>query len=384
MLNVRLPVPRFVSAGELFVGAGSVSALKALNASRAALIVSPSLLAQQAAAARLRESIGAIEVDVLEAPRGEPRLKTVLSTLERIEAFQPDWIVAVGGGSVLDAAKLMWVFYEHPDIDLELISRPFALPYLRGRARFAAVPTTCGTGTEVSSSALFLDEDSGCKSAVVSHELLPDVAVLDPKLLVETPRVAVASSGLDALAHAVEGYVSRFQNPLIDVQAEKAVAVLVESLKATFDHPEDLDVRLRVMNAALMAGWVQNLKVPGVGHAVAHQMGRFDVPHGVACGALLGPSIIVNSQEPAARARYARLAQSLGLKDEHALVERIQLLRQHLKMAEPLSHWVEGGLEILRDNRAVIIQGACEDLCARANPCSLTSEIVEQVLEAAG
>ncbi len=383
MLRLRLPLPRFVSAGEIFVGRGSLAALKSLEAARATVIVSPSILANAELAGRIEKSIGAVDIRLVAAPRGEPSLESLQPVAAALAAQRPDWIVAIGGGSVLDAAKLAWVFYEQPEAEVERIARPFALPKLRGKARFVAVPTTAGTGSEVSSAAVFTDATTGRKRPIVSHDLLPDVAVLDPTLTVGVPPAAIAAAGLDALAHAVESYVSNFANPLADALAEKATEMILAALPRTFRDPNDLDARLEMMEAALLAGWVQNQKVPGIGHAVAHQLGRFHVPHGLACGALLVPSIEVNQSEEKARAGYRRLAQKIGLADERALVASIDELRATLDADDRLRTVIDGGLDRVAPERAVIREGALEDICCRANPRRVDAALIDEVLQRA-
>ncbi len=382
MLRLRLPLPRFVSAGEIFAGKGSLAALRGLDAVRAAVLCSRSVLRDPEMVKRITGAVNAHDVRLLEAPAGEPDLPKLQPVMREVAAFQPDWIIAIGGGSVLDAGKLLWIFHEHPDADLGRIARPFALPPLRGKCRFAAVPTTAGTGSEVSSSTILTDT-TGRKLPIVSHDLLPDVAVLDPTLTLGVPPVVVASAGLDALAHALEGYVSRFANPLADTFAESAVRTLLAKLPATQTRPDDADVRLEVMQAAMLAGWVQNLKVPGIGHAIAHQLGHFGIAHGTACGALLAPAITFNAADAAVRQKYDRLAAVLGLHDTAGLLAAIGELRGKLGAGQGLGASVPEGAPAIRARLPEITSGALADICARANPRTLDAAAVEGVLAAA-
>lgn len=382
MLRLRLPLPRFLSAGEVFAGKGSLAALRGLDASRAAVIVSRSLLQQPELAKKVEASVNVQTVRLFECPVGEPDLPRLQPLMREVAVFQPDWIIAIGGGSVLDVAKLVWIFLEHPDADLVRISRPFALPALRGKCRFAAVPTTAGTGSEVSSSTVLTSAD-GRKVPIVSHDLLPDVAVLDPLLTAGVPARVVAAAGLDALAHAVEGYVSKFANPLADTFAESAVRTLFRHLAATQVRPDDADVRLEVMQAAMLAGWVQNLKVPGVGHAIAHQLGRFGLAHGAACGALLAPAVAFNAGEPGTARKFDHLAREVGCGDAAGLRAAIADLRLALGSGDGLGAAAQGGAAALRARKSEIVAGALADICARANPRALDAAAVEAVLEEA-
>jgi alcohol dehydrogenase class IV len=376
MLNLRLPLPRFLSAGEIVVGPGSVGALRALDAVRVLVLASPGLLRAPGAAADLERAIRAEAIRFVAMPTGEPSVERLAPVLAEAGGFGPDWIVAVGGGSVLDGAKLVWIFHEHPEATIERLSRPFALGRMRGRARFVALPTTAGTGSEVSSAAVFSDAATGAKRAIVSHELLPDLAILDPRFSVGVPADVVADAGFDALAHALEGYVSRLDNPFVDVFAESAAEVLLRSLAATQRDPGDLRLRLEVMQAALLAGWVQNLKVPGIGHAVAHQLGRLGIPHGRAVGCLLPGTLRFNQADPAVAARYDRVARRCGLRDGTELVQAVETLgvRVGLRpMGLPPRSQIQPELP-------AIAAAALNDPCARTNPRPVTVAAVADLL----
>ncbi|MEM9226384.1 MAG: iron-containing alcohol dehydrogenase [Verrucomicrobiota bacterium] len=371
-------MPRLISAGEVLLGKGSLAALKALDAARLAVLVSPSLYNDVGQRKLLEGSVKAESIEIVPMPGGEPTMSRLRPVVAALTAFRPDWIVAVGGGSVIDGAKLSWVFYEQPEADLERLSRPFALTGMRGRARFAAVPTTAGTGSEVSSSAILLDETSGAKHPVVSHELLPDLAVLDPSFAVGVPAHAVAAAGFDALAHALESYVSKFANPFADAQAEKAVAILLEHLATSWREPDNLTARMEIMQAALMAGWVQNLKVPGIGHAVAHQLGGHGLSHGLAAGLLLVPAMQFNAEDATVQSRYQTLAKRVGLSGDEALYEALVGLKHELGLT--VSDEVAAAI---RKDSAGIYAGAQEDVCAKANPLPFTEEDVSWMLNEA-
>ncbi|MBM3852618.1 MAG: iron-containing alcohol dehydrogenase [Verrucomicrobia bacterium] len=380
-LKIRLPLPRFLSAGEVFMGRGSVGALRALGAARVALVVTPGIAAGPAMLTHLRRAIGALAVEVVVAPPGEPVPAALGPALAALTRFAPDWIVAVGGGSAIDAARFLWIGYEHPDLELAQLRRPFALPPLRGRARFAAVPTTAGTGAEVSSAAVIAEPGTGRKLAIVSHELLPDVAVLDPELLIPVPRAALGAAAIDALAHALEGYGSRYANPLADQFAASAVAVLLRDARAAIDDPQNLETRQALQVAALQAGWVQNLKLPGIGHAIAHQLGGLGLPHGGACGLVLVAALAANcAADPRTRERYARLARQLGLDDEAALFAQVARFRDDLGWSGGLAAHLHDGHAALEQATGEIVAGAALDPCAIANPVPASPEFVRHIL----
>lgn len=372
MLPLRLPLPRFVSPEEILNGAGSLGALRTLDAARAAVLASPSVLSKHADT--LRRSVGAETVELIDMPRGEPTLSGLAPVMRSLERFRPDWIIAVGGGSVIDGAKVAWVCYEHPAVSHERLFLMGGVPTLRGKARFAAAPTTAGSGAEVSSAALLLDPETGAKQTLVSHELLPDLVILDPRLIAGCPPNVIAQAGMDALAHAVESYVSKLENSLADVLAEKAASEILAHLPDYHRDPENADLALRMMNAALLAGWVQNQKVPGIGHAIAHQLGA-QAPHGLATGRLLASAVRYNCGDDAVRRKYDGLGHVLGLGNATGLIARIAALPDEL------------GLPTLHDKvcavSEAIVVGAQQDICARFNPRAITPEAVATVLEGA-
>ncbi|MDB4691625.1 iron-containing alcohol dehydrogenase [Verrucomicrobia bacterium] len=380
MLQLRLPIPRFMGAGEILHGSGSLSALRMLDGVRVAVLASATVLKHHQA--EIERAINHLKLSIIEYPGGEPDLAIVSKVSAELSKIQPNWIVAIGGGSVLDGAKLAWIFYEHPDAELNLLVRPFALRRLRGRSRFVAVPTTAGTGSEVSSAAVISDAVTGRKQAIVSHELIPDIAILDPRLTVNVPASVLVSSGLDALAHSVEAYVSKFENPLADIQAEKSIEMIFRLLPQTIQKPDDLKTRMEIMMAALMAGWVQNLKVPGLGHALAHQIGQFGIPHGMACGGLLSSAITVNQRDPKVAGKYRRLAEAIGLNGLEGLNAAILDLKAKLGFSERLSV-IASTNALSKDQRKLMFEGAKEDICAKANPIGVTDQILEEMMEQA-
>lgn len=382
MLNLRLPIPRFLSAGEVFSGNNSLAALKALDASKVAVLVTNAVAKRHALLDTLRVSIQANELHFIALSQGEPSLAEIRPALAQVNDFQPDWIVAVGGGSALDAAKLIWTLYEHPELTPQQLARPFSIPKLRGKCRLVAVPTTAGTGSEVSSSALILDDQTGRKFALVSHELLPDIAILDPLLNRELPREVIAFSGLDALTHAVEGYVSKYKNSFIDHHAEKATQIILTTLPKLLEQPQDDALRLKMMEASLMAGWVHNHVVTGIAHAVAHQMGHFDIPHGFACGQLLGASIEVNAMDSKVRDRYTALFESAGLSDGiDEFQARLRVLVNDSSLAELKTNWDLTLRSLTAQQREFVVEGSLKDICARANPIRMDAALVESLFE---
>ena len=194
------------------MGPGSIGVLRALAASRVAVLVSNSVGGNQGFIDKIRKSLGPQCHMIYQLSSGEPNLVGLRDVVGQVSEFAPEWIVAIGGGSAIDQGKMAWVLYEHPDLDTERAEIFGGIPPLRGKSRFVAVPTTAGSGSEVSSAAVFQDE-AGEKKFWISHQLLPDIAILDPQFSVTCPAMVTAWSGLDALTHLVEGYVSINNNP---------------------------------------------------------------------------------------------------------------------------------------------------------------------------
>lgn len=338
-LRLRIPLARVLGPGEIVAAEGAITALRVLPASRIAAIVSRRGR-HDAAVARWVEADNPYELKTLEPSwQGEPSLEGLEGTVADLDAYRPDWIVAIGGGRVLDGAKLCWALHEHPGFPRERLGIPFALPPLRALCRLAVVPTTAATGSEASSSATFDGPAHGAKLAAVTHDFLPDVAILDPRLLQSLAPSEVATGALDALGHAVEGYTSKLANPMIDVLAEGAVATLIELLTAREPGALGSADLLRLQIAACHAGQVQNLRLVGYVHALAHQLARFGIPHAIAVGLLLPQVMRDHLDVPATRARYDRLARHAGLKDAGALIDTIASIPRRFGIDTHLGAW---------------------------------------------
>jgi alcohol dehydrogenase len=300
-----------------------------------------------------------------------------------LRAFRPDWIVAIGGGSVLDGAKLCWARYEHPHFPLDRLDRPFALPPLRSLARFVAVPTSAGTGSESSSAAVFTNTETGRKIPAVTHDFLPDIAILDPRLTVDLPPDWTAMTAFDALGHALEGYVSALHNPLVDRLAEGAIVDILEALPRILHEPRDLDARARLQIAACHAGYVQNLRLVGIAHAVAHQLGAWKIPHAFAVMTLLPHGMELVSREPRVRERYARVARMCGLPDSDALIAAIRELPGRFDLPDRLGRWGGSNVQLSSDESAKIVVDALDDPIARFFPVEVGSEQLTQLVRQA-
>lgn len=324
MLRLRVPLPRLIGPGEVVAGEGALAALQALPATRVALVASDRA-ASDPVVLRWLQLVRPFEVRRFKPSwRDEPDLAAIGGTLAEISGFRPDWIIAVGGGSTIDGARLCWALYEHPHFPRERLSRPFSLPPLRALARFVAVPTTTGTGAECSSAAVFTEGESGRKVPVVTHDFLPDIVILEPRLTAALPRKLTVLTALDGLAHALEGRASTLANPLVDDIAASSAATILEVLFKMRSDSESPALRSRLQIATYYAGQVQNLRLVGIAHAIAHRLGRLDVPHSAAVGCLLPLSLRLASRVGAVRTTYDDIARRCGLADTAAMIDAIR------------------------------------------------------------
>ncbi|MBU2023289.1 MAG: iron-containing alcohol dehydrogenase [Gammaproteobacteria bacterium] len=371
MLKLRFPLPVFRNALEIANGKNSRMALKGINANRAAIIISTSFKSSVYYDQVIR-LIGTQSVKVIEKSwQGEPTVENLSIVIKELESFQPDYIIALGGGSVIDGAKIAWLLYECPTLSLDDLYRPFSLPTLRGRAKFAAIPTTIGSGSEVSSAAVMFDGVSNSKKAVVTHDFLPDLVILDPELVAEVPNHILKATVADALSHAVEGYVSKIYHPLMNSFAEQAVSIIYRYKNQLDRESWDIQMISDLQHAAMLAGWVQNHCVVGLSHAIAHQLGSFNIPHGLANGLLMPKVIEFNSNDNTVAEKYEKLARNANMVSSSDLSNLFTILVSNQKI---MLSFTDNELDMIACN-------ALLDPAARTNPVFFTADDVKKVLK---
>ncbi len=370
MLKLRIPIPVFRSASEIVNGKNARMALKGLVVNRAALIISKSFL-QSIYLDQVQRLINSQSVKVIEKKwEGEPTLSSLSELIGELEDYKPDYIIALGGGSVIDGAKLAWLFYEHPVTASEKLFRPFAFPPLRGRAKFAAIPTTVGSGSEVSSAAVLFDADNHSKKAVVTHDFLPDLVILDPELITEVPVSVLRPTVADALSHAIEGYLSQINHPLMDIFAEKAVQLIFENKRKFGSDAWDIKMIEDLQYASMLAGWVQNHCIVGLSHAIAHQLGHYKIGHGLANGVLMPAVIDFNSSDNKVESKYQNLCDKSGIPDIKALKGLFYELVSDLKPS-----WVFN-----EEQLTAISETALLDPGAKVNPVPFCKDDVKSII----
>ena len=356
---------------------------------------------------RLRKRRNPVMIERFTGVEVDPSVKTVLDGAQEMIKFKPDTIIALGGGSVIDAAKGMWLFYENPQVNFEdlrlkfmdIRKRVYKFPKLGRKAQLVAIPTTSGTGSEVTSFAVITDKEKNIKYPLADYELTPDVAIVDPQFVMSLPKSVIADTGLDVLTHGIEAYVSVMATEYTDAMALKAIEMVFKYLPISYkggDSAECREAREKMHNASCMAGMAFANAFLGINHSLAHKLGaRFHIPHGRANAILLPYVIEYNSQIPSkftafpkyksfiSDKKYCEIAKMLGLKTDTVeegvkhLIEAIKKLMKELN--EPMSI-KECGIE--RDEYFSAIKKlsleAFDDQCTSANPrLPLVSEIEE-------
>jgi len=309
-------MPRFIVPRDIYFGRGSIDALKTLEGTKAFIVIGGGSAKKSGLldkATGLLEEAG-FETCIFEGVEPDPSVETVRKGAKAMEEFGPDWIVAIGGGSVIDASKSMWLLYEHPDADIYDIN-PFNIPPLRNKARFISIPTTSGTGSEVSEVSVLCDSKTGVKFGVVGPELVPDAAIVDPDAAASMPQEVTAHTGLDAMSHTIESFVANFASPFTEAQALYATKMIFDALPAAY--AGDPEAREKMHYAQCIAGLSFSNSMLGLCHAlVDFTGGMFDsghIPHGLNNAIFMPYTIQFNSKLPEVKTKYAALARYIGI-----------------------------------------------------------------------
>ena len=356
----------------------------------------------------LRKRQQYVHSEIFSEVESDPSFDTIKRGVKAMESFQPDVVIALGGGSPIDAAKGMWLFYEYPDADAEgmklkfmdIRKRTYKFPKLGKKCKMVAIPTTSGTGSEVTSFAVITDKEKNKKYPLADYELTPDVAIVDPDLVMSLPKTITADTGMDVLTHAIEAYVSNMASDYTDGLAEKAAELVVKYLKTAYDEGTNKNARERMHNASTIAGMAFTNAFLGINHSLAHKMGaEFHLPHGRINAILLPYVIRYNSSKPTkfvsfpkyeyfiADEKYYQLAKKLGLKADskeegiNSLIEKIKEMNSHMNIPKSFK---EAGIEEEEFLAKVdmLADRAFEDQCTTANPrLPLVSELKQILLD---
>lgn len=354
-------------AAEVFHGPGSLEELKNIKGKKAFVVTGGSSMKKSGtldkAIAYLNEA--GIETLIFDGVEEDPSSATSFKGAEAMQEFQPDWIVGLGGCSAIDAAKTMWIFYEHPETDFDSLIKPFNVPTLRNKAKFIAIPSTSGTGTETTGLAVITDREKGVKYPIVSYELTPDVAIIDGEICASMPAHVTSNTGLDALTHCVEAYVSNIDDNFADVLAKGGLEIVFDNLEEAVKNPSNIAARQNMHDASFMGGLAFNNAWLGIVHSLSHQVGAlYGIPHGCA-NAIFLPNVI--RYNATATNKYPALAKLVGGETAEDLAQSIEGLR---KSVNNISSLKEFGIsqEDWDKNLDYIAGNALIDPCTGFNP----------------
>ncbi|MBE6378196.1 MAG: iron-containing alcohol dehydrogenase [Lentisphaerae bacterium] len=392
---------RFTLPRDIYHGEGALEALKDFQGKKAVVCVGGGSMKKFGfldKAVEYLKSAG-MEVRIIDGIEPDPSVETVMRGAAVMQEFQPDWIVAIGGGSPIDAAKAMWIKYEHPETTFEDMCKVFGLPKLRTKARFCAVSSTSGTATEVTAFSVITDYSKGIKYPLADFEITPDVAIVDPALAHTMPQKLVAHTGMDAMTHAVEAYVSTAATDYTDPLAMAAIKMIKRDLVASYDG--NMEKRNSMHDAQCLAGMAFSNGLLGIVHSMAHKTGAAfadygaHIIHGAANAMYLPKVIAFNAKNPAALKRYAEIADALSLggsSDEEKLALLIGTLRQMndalnipqcIKNYGADSYPCENGFvpeAVFRERLHDIAVNAVADACTGSNPRPINADEMEKLL----
>lgn len=392
---------RFTLPRDVYFGQGTLEELKNLGGKRAIVVVGGGTMKRMGFLDRAVQYLkdGGMEVELFEGVEPDPSVETVMRGAEVMRKFQPDWIVAMGGGSPIDAAKAMWVFYEYPDTSFEAIITPFSFPKLRTKAHFCAIPSTSGTATEVTAFSVITDYHKGIKYPLADYNITPDIAIVDPELAETMPKKLTAHTGMDAMTHAIEAYVSTVANDYTDPLALHATDMIHDELVHSF--AGEKHAREVMHNAQCLAGMAFSNALLGIVHSMAHKTGAAfsggHIIHGCANAMYLPKVIRYNAKDERAAKRYAQIADHLGLggstvaEKVDLLIKELRHMNDELEIPQAIKYYGEGGVcadkSIIDEKEFLeklpeVAKNAIGDACTGSNPRIPTQEEMEKLLKA--
>ena len=410
--NRRVNMQWFKVPEKIYFEAGSIAYLEKMPNIERAFIVTDQGMVKLGYVDKilyhLRNRQHYVHSEIFSEVESDPSFDTIMKGVEAMKTFKPDVIIALGGGSPIDAAKGMWLFYEHPEADpeglklkfMDIRKRTYKFPKLGEKCQMVAIPTTSGTGSEVTSFAVITDKEKNKKYPLADYELTPDVAIVDPDLVMSLPKSVTADTGMDVLTHALEAYVSNMASDYTDGLAEKAVELVFKYLEQAYDNGTNKLAREKMHNASTIAGMAFTNAFLGVNHSMAHKIGaEFHLPHGRINAILLPYVVRYNATKPTkfvsfpkyeyfiADRKYYEMAKKVGLKAEtkeegiSSLIEKIKEMNAHMNIPKSFQ---EAGIEEQEFLSKVdmLADRAFEDQCTTANPrVPLVSEIKQILLD---
>ena len=393
---------RFTLPRDIYHGENALEALKTFKGKKAFVCVGGGSMKRFGFLDRVVQYLqeAGMEVKLFEGIESDPSVDTVMKGAKEMQDFGPDWIVAIGGGSPIDAAKAMWIKYEHPECTFEDMCKVFGIPTLRNKAKFCAISSTSGTATEVTAFSIITDYKKGIKYPIADFEITPDVAIVDPALAQTMPKKLVAHTGMDALTHAIEAYVSTANCDYTDPLALHAIEMIRDDLVDSYN--EDKKARNEMHNAQCLAGMAFSNALLGIVHSMAHKTGAVfgdlgaHIIHGAANAMYLPKVIAFNAKDETAKKRYAKIADVIGLAgnsdDEKvkALITYVRGLNDKLNIPHCIKNYgadsypTEQGFvpeQVFLERLHDIAANAVADACTGSNPRQPSVEEMEKLLK---
>lgn len=374
---------RFTLPRDIYFGENSLEVLKTLKGKKAVIVVGGGSMKKfgflDKVEGYLKET--GMEYKYIEGVEPDPSVETVLNGAKFMREFEPDWIISIGGGSPIDAAKAMWIFYEHPEVTFDDVKDPFTVPELRQKAKFVAIPSTSGTATEVTAFSVITDYKTEIKYPLADYNLTPDIAIVDPALAQTMPPKLVAHTGMDALTHAIEAYVAGLRSSFSDPLAMQSILMVRDYLLKSYKG--DKEARDQMHIAQCLAGMAFTNALLGITHSMAHKTGAvFHIPHG--CANAIYLPYVIDYNKKACGDRYAQIAKALGLEgntqDEliDSLTDMIKAMNKEMNIPATLKEY---GISESDFNAHVdkISANAVLDACTGSNPRPITAEQMKEL-----
>lgn len=369
---------RFTLPRDIYFGAGCLDVLKTIKGKRAIIVIGGGSIKRSGFLDKIEGYLkeANIETRLIEGVEPDPSVETVMNGAKVMREFNPDLIIGIGGGSPIDAAKAMWIFYEYPEFTFEKAVVPFGLPELRQKAKFIAIPSTSGTASEVTAFSVITDYKAKIKYPLADFNLTPDIAIVDSDIAQTMPAKLVAHTGMDALTHALEAYVAGARSAISDPLAMQAIVMVRDNLVKSFEG--DKKARDEMHIAQCLAGMAFSNALLGITHSMAHKIGAvFHIPHGCA-NAIFLPYVIEYNRK-VCEDRYATIARTLGLKGNtdkelvDSLIKLINDLNTKLNIPSTIKEWGVSE-EDFKANVEFMAHNAVLDACTGANPREIDDE----------
>lgn len=376
---------RFTLPRDIYFGENSLEVLKTIKGKKAVIVVGGGSMKKSGFLQKAEEYLkeAGLEVKLIEGVEPDPSVETVMNGAAIMRDFNPDWIVSMGGGSPIDAAKAMWIFYEYPDFTFEKAIIPFGLPELRQKAKFIAIPSTSGTATEVTAFSVITDYKAKIKYPLADFNITPDIAIVDPVIAKTMPPKLVAHTGMDAITHGIEAYTATARSNFSDPLAIKAIQMVKDNLINSFNG--DTKAKAQMHEAQCLAGMAFSNALLGIVHSMAHKTGAvFHIPHGCANAIFLPYVIQYNRIE--CEERYADIARALNLggnTDKHltdSLIDLINNMNAKLNIPHSMKEY---GIEEedFKKNLEFISHNAVLDACTGSNPRTIDDKTMEELFK---